>query len=198
MIKAENTPKLTTESLILRKFTYTDLEHFYTIFKDDEVTTFMPWYSLKSLEEAKGFYERKFKSVYENAAGYHYAICLKENNIPIGYIKANIEEPYDFGYGLKKEYWGQNIVVEAGKTLLAKLKENGFPYVTATHDVHNSRSGSVLKKLGFSYKYTYQKWWQPKNILVDFRMFQLNFGDNGHIYKGYWNQYSIHYVEENV
>src|SRR5690554_1438259 len=104
MIKTENTPTLTTEFLTLRKFTYDDLELLYAIFKDDDVTFFMPWYSLKSLEEAKGFFERKFRSVYGRVAGYHYAICLKENNIPIGYIKANISEPYDFGYGIKKEY----------------------------------------------------------------------------------------------
>lgn len=153
---------------------------------------------LKIFRGGKRFFERKFKAVYDSVAGYHYAICLKENNIPIGYVKADIDEPYDFGYGIKKEYWGQNIVVEAGKTLLAKLKENGFPYVTATHDIHNSRSGSVLKKLGFTYKYTYQELWQPKNFLVNFRLFQLNFGQNDHVYKGYWDQYAIRYIEEGL
>ena len=45
------------------------------------MNTFLPWYPLTSLEEAKIFYEEHFSQ----ESGYHYAICLKKDNIPIGY-----------------------------------------------------------------------------------------------------------------
>lgn len=51
-------------------------------------------------------------------------------------------------------------------------------YITATHDVNNPRSGNVMKRLGMLYKYSYIEQWQPKNIPVTFRMYQLNFNKN--------------------
>ena len=33
----------------------------------------------------------------------------------------------DFGYGLRKEFWGQGIVTEASRAVLAQMKEDGVP-----------------------------------------------------------------------
>lgn len=47
------------------------------------------------------------------------------------------------------------------------------------------------------YCYSYEEQWQPKNFLVIFRMYQLNFDENHNfLYKKYWNMYSNHFVEE--
>lgn len=48
-----NTPKLETERLILRKFMERDMEALFVILKDEEVNKFLPWYTLKNLEETK-------------------------------------------------------------------------------------------------------------------------------------------------
>lgn len=50
-----NTPQLETERLILRKFTENDIEALYLILRDKEVNTFLPWFPLQSMEEAKAF-----------------------------------------------------------------------------------------------------------------------------------------------
>ena len=78
------------------------------------------------------------------------------------------------------------------------LKNSGLPYITATHDVNNPRSGAVMKKLGMTYKYSYLEQWQPKNIPVTFRMYQRNFDENAQTYMEYWNKYQEHFVEANV
>lgn len=39
-----NTPALETGRLILRRFTETDLEALYQIYRDEEVNKFLPWY----------------------------------------------------------------------------------------------------------------------------------------------------------
>lgn len=53
-----------------------------------------------------------------------------------------------------------------------------------------------MKAVGMSYKYSYEELWQPKNFLVVFRMYQLNFdGNEERIYKGYWDRYENHFVE---
>ncbi len=35
-----------------------------------------------------------------------------------------------------------------------------------------------MKKLGMKYQYSYKEQWQPKDILVTFRMYQLNLDEH--------------------
>lgn len=192
-----NTPTLETERLILRKFTEDDLDALFLILKDEEVNRFLPWYPMKNLEETQVFYEERYAAEYAKPQGYAYAICLKEDNLPIGYIKVDMEEHHDFGYGLRKEFWHRGIVTEAGRAVVEQVKKDGLPYITATHDRENPRSGNVMKKLGMKYCYSYEEQWQPKDIPVIFRMYQLNFdGNDDRVYQKYWNQYEHHFVEE--
>ena len=191
-----NTPALETERLILRKFTEDDLPALFTIYSDPEVNTYLPWYPLHSLEEAKAFFEARYAAAYAQPAGYRYAICLKSDNVPIGYIHVSAEESHDLGYGLRREFWRQGIVSEAGRAVVEQAKKDGYLYLTATHDVNNPRSGHVMQALGMRYQYSYEELWQPKNFPVVFRMYQLNLdGNDERVYKAYWNRYENHFVE---
>ena len=191
-----NTPTLKTERLILRKFTERDIEALYRILRDKEVNRFLPWYPLQSMEEAETFYQERYAAKYAEPRGYQYAICLKSDDRPIGYIKVDMQEHHDFGYGLRREFWHRGIVTEAGKAVVEQVRADGLPYITATHDVQNPRSGAVMQKLGMTYRYSYIEQWQPKDIRVTFRMYQLNFdGNEQRVYKKYWNQYAEHFVE---
>lgn len=124
------------------------MDALYQIFSDKSVNQFLPWFPLKTPEEAKPFYERQF-------AG---------------------------------KYGHKGIATEAGMAVIARLRKDGIAYITATHDVNNPRSGGVMRRLGMQYQYSYQEQWQPKDILVTFRMYQLNLDGVEHrVYKGYWN-----------
>lgn len=192
-----NTSTLETERLILRKFTVDDMEALFLILKDEEVNKFLPWYPMKDLEVTKRFYEENYAAKYARPQAYAYAICLKKDNYPIGYMNVAIEEPHDFGYGLRKEFWHKGLVSEAGKAVIEQVKKDGLPYITATHDRNNPRSGNVMKACGMNYCYTYEEQWQPKDFPVFFRMYQLNFDENGErVYMKYWNTYENHFVEE--
>lgn len=192
-----NTPTLKTERLILRKFTESDMEALFLILKDEEVNKFLPWYPMKNIEETMKFYEEQYISKYAQPQGYAYAICLKEDNLPIGYIKVDTEEHHDLGYGLRKEFWHRGIVTEAGKDVVGQVKKDGLPYITATHDKNNPRSGNVMKKVGMKYCYSYEEQWQPKNFPVIFRMYQLNFdGNTDFVYRKYWNESENHFIED--
>ncbi|MGG0730209.1 GNAT family N-acetyltransferase [Bacillus paramycoides] len=194
-----NTPTIETERLILRKFTENDIEALFAIYKDEEVNTYLPWFPLKSLEEAEIFFKDKYIEAYQQSTGYKYAICLKVDNIPIGYVNVSIEENHDLGYGLRKEFWHKGIVTEASRAIVEQVKKDSFLYITATHDIKNPRSGGVMKQLGMSYKYSFEEQWQPKDILVTFRMYQLNFdGRNDRVYKEYWNKYAVHFIENDI
>lgn len=52
----------------------------------------------------------------------------------------------DLGYALAKQYWRQGYASEACRAVVAQLREDGLPYITATRDVNNPRSGEVMKK----------------------------------------------------
>ena len=194
-----NTPALETERLILRKFTENDLDALYKIYSDEEVNRFLPWFPLRTMEDAKAFYKEPFESKYRQEHAYHYAICLKRDNYPIGYVHAYTDDSYDFGYGLCKEFWHKGIVTEAGRAVVAQLKKDGIPYITATHDVNNPRSGGVMRQLGMKYQYSYGEQWQPKDFWVIFRMYQLNFdGNDSRVYKKYWDHSKVHFVETDL
>ena len=191
-----NTPRLETERLILRKFTAADLNALYEIYSDAEVNEFLPWFPLKSLGEAKAFYAQRYERAYAGSRSYHYAICLKTNDYPIGYINVSMDDSCDFGYGLRREFWRRGIVTEAGKAVIGQLRKDGITYITATHDINNPRSGAVMKRLGMNYCYSYEEQWMPKNMLVVFRMYQLNLdGSQDRVYKKYWDISSVHFVE---
>lgn len=199
MKKAVNTPTLETPRLILRKFTERDIEALFFILKDEEVNKFLPWYPLKSIDEARKFYEERYAAKYMQPQGYAYAICLKEDNYPIGYIKVDMSDDHDFGYGLREEFWHKGIVTEAGKAVIEQVKRDGLPYITATHDVNNPRSGGVMRNVGMKYQYSYEELCQPKNILVTFRMYQLNLdGNNSRIYRKYWDNSAVHFKESDI
>lgn len=198
-MNSKNTPKLETERLILRKFDEDDMEALFNIFKDEEINVYLPWFPLKSLKEAEKFFYERYVKAYKLDNGYRYAICLKRDNVPIGYVNVSMDDSHDLGYGLRKEFWHKGIVTEASKAVLEQVKKDGLLYVTATHDIKNPRSGGVMKQLGMSYKYSYEEQWQPKDILVTFRMYQLNFdGQDDRVYKKYWDKYRIHFIEKDV
>lgn len=194
-----NTPPLKTERLILRKFTEDDLEALYLIYSDREVNQFLPWFPLQTLEESRTFYREHFENNYAQGSSCNYAICLKADNYPVGYINVCLQSSYDFGYGLRKEFWHRGIITEAGQAVIEQLKKEHIPYITATHDINNPRSGNVMKRLGMRYQYSYEEQWQPKDFPVIFRMYQLNLdGNNNRVYKEYWNNSAVHFVETNI
>ena len=186
-----------TRRLTLRKFSAEDAEPLFPFFADDKTNTFLPWFPLKSMEEAKRFYENRYETKYREENAYNYAVCLKKDNIPIGYINVSMDDSFDFGYGLRKEFWHQGIVTEAGEAVIRRLRMDGIPYITATHDINNPRSGAVMKRLGMKYQYSYEEQWQPKNFPVIFRLYQLNLdGNESRVFDRYWKASTVHFVEK--
>lgn len=186
-----NTPALETERLTLRKFRREDVDALYALYSDREVNRFLPWFPLASREEAERLLEREYQAVYARPRGCRYAVCLKGDGLPVGYVHLEMEAPYDLGYALLRPFWGRGIAAEAARRAAEWALSAGVPYITATHDVNNPRSGGVMRALGMRYQYTYVERWQPKDFPVAFRLYQL--GGTG--YRGYWDRFPQHYIE---
>ena len=107
------------------------------------VNTFLPWYPLKSTAEAQTFYQERLRGPY------CWALCLqyrlRGTDVPRGYIKVSPQAPYDLGYALAQDYGHQGLTTEAGTAILAYVQQAGLPYVTATHDRNNPRSGRCCR-----------------------------------------------------
>ena len=183
-----------TKRLFLRRFHEQDLKALYHLLKDEQVNTFLPWYPVKNIEETLAFYQKHIAN-----EPYFLAICLQNDNQPIGYVHMSMDESHDFGYALCQEYWHKGIVTEASQALIEQLKNDDIPYITATHDRNNPRSGGVMRQIGMKYCYSYVEQWQPKNIPVTFRMYQLNLDEHkDRVYQKYWNLYDNHFIEKDL
>ena len=57
----------------------------------------------------------------------------------------------------------------------------------------------MMANLGMEYRYSYEEQWHPKDMLVVFRMYQLNLdGCADRVYRGYWDNALSHFVEADV
>ncbi len=192
----ENTPTLETQRLILRKFSVSDITDMQALYGDNEVNKFLPWFPMKTKNEVYEYLNKAIFPCYQMDIAYNYAVTMKTNGRVIGYVHINdIGDSNDLGYALNKEFWHQGMAFEACSAVVERFFKAGFQFITATHDINNPSSGAVMKKLGMTYRYSYKEQWQPKNIPVVFRMYQLDFDGIERTYAGYKNKYPF-FVEQ--
>ena len=86
-------------------------------------------------------------------------------------------------------------MTEAARAVVEQARQEGLPYLTATHDRENPGSGGVMRKLGMVHQYSYEEQWQPKDIRVVFRLYQMDLDGQERSYRGYWERYPVHFVE---
>ena len=91
--------RIETDRLILRKFEESDMEAIYSLLSDEEVNTFLPWYPVKDMAEAKSFFKERLRD-----QKYGFAICLKSDDRPIGHVHVEAEDDsHDLGYALHRD-----------------------------------------------------------------------------------------------
>ena len=189
-----NTPRLETERLVLRRFTPADLEPLFRLMADRAVNTFLPWFPLETEAAAAGYLQSHYLDYYRRPVGFRWAVCLRETDRPIGYVHVDDGEAHDLGYALARDAWGHGYATEAAAAAVNCLRSSGVPFITATHDADNPRSGAVMARIGMTYRYSYRELWQPKNRWVTFRMYQMELNGPWPDYPGYWNRWPCHWV----
>lgn len=194
----ENTPTLETKRLILRKFSLGDISDMLMLYGDEEVNTFLPWFPMKTEKEISDYLNNVIFPCYERNIAYNYAVTMKTSGRVIGYVHINdIGGANDIGYALCREFWHQGITFEACSAVIDRLRAADWQFITATHDINNLSSGAVMRKLGMTYRYSYKEQWQPKDIMVTFRMYQLDLDGIERTFNGYKSKYP-YFVEKIV
>ena len=51
----------------------------------------------------------------------------------------------ELGYVLGQEQWGKGYMTEAAAAVVERLRADGLPFLTATHDADNPKSGAVME-----------------------------------------------------
>ena len=148
-----NTPRLETERLVLRRFTPADVEPLFSLMRDREVNTFLPWFPLETEADAARYLEEHYLDYYRRPSGCRYAICLRENDRPIGYLQVDDGESHDLGYALARPSWGRGYMTEASRRVVDYgFEELDIDLISCTCYPWNTASRHVIEKCGFTFE----------------------------------------------
>ena len=146
---------LKTDRLILRPWRESDLSDFYEYASVDGVGQMAGWNPHRNVEESKTILSHFIEGKHVFALEYQGKVIGS-----LGVEKYN-EENYpelapfqgrEIGYVLSKAYWGQGLMPEAVKAVIAWLFEKEkLDFIICGHFDHNSRSRRVIEKCGFRY-----------------------------------------------
>lgn len=147
------TISLTTERLVLRRFTIDDSESVYNNWtSDSEVSKYMRWQHHKNIEETE-LKIHDWANRYNYSNFYQWAITFKDSDEPIGAIGLFVVNESDmcgdFAYSISRKYWGMGVASEALKAVLIFAFETvGFNRIESFHSANNPASGKVMLKAG--------------------------------------------------
>ena len=150
--------RLETERLFFRRWEENDAEILYQEASNPEVGPPAGWQPHKSVEESLEI----IRSVLNGPEAY--AICRKEDGMPIGSIELRLKDKTDLtdkddecelGYWLARPFWGQGIMPEAAAEMLRHAFEDlGMTKVWCGYYDVNTKSQRVQEKCGFTYQWT--------------------------------------------
>jgi RimJ/RimL family protein N-acetyltransferase len=148
---------LETERLIIRQFTFDDLDTLIGLRSDNDVIKYIGSRRMQNPEAI----EKRLAFYIDCYAKYGYGMCAmiwRETGEMIGWCGLQpLEETgeTEVGYGMIKRFWGKGIGYECARAWL----EYGFREAAATRIVavaapENTASWRIMEKLGMTYEKT--------------------------------------------
>ena len=176
-MKHLGTVPLETERLILRRITLDDAQAVFNNWtSDEEVAEYVTWYSHENIDTTKSIINAWIDE-YKSNDTYRWVIVSKDSNEPIGMIDVvgmDYKETAQIGYCLSRSYWGQGIMTEAFKRVIAFLfDEVEVHKIEARHIRENVGSGRVMKKCGLKFEGTFRDNEKVKGELRDMCIYSL-------------------------
>jgi RimJ/RimL family protein N-acetyltransferase len=145
---------LETDRLILREFVLDDLEDFFRMVNDPEITRYTGD-DCQTLEEARTRLEDGPFQDYRKYGYGRWAGIDKTTGKVIGFAGLKYLDDVgevDLGYRLFKEYWGRGLATEASRAVVAYGFDKLQPKrIIGMADMENQASVRVLQKVGFTF-----------------------------------------------
>ena len=164
------------ESLRL-KITKLDSSMYYDIHLnslDEDIRRFVPDEVFETVEDAQEVVDQLIENYDSEDGPFVYAVIRKEDNKNIGYVQlVKIEEGWEIGYHIAKEFTGSGYATEAVNAFLKYLKENkGIKEIYGVALADNLASRRVLEKCGFKLIFEGQGIYQgnPRKIIKTIKM----------------------------
>ena len=156
--------RIETERLLITEFDLSMVESVHKNSLDEDNRRFVPDEVFETIEDARETVEF-LMSVYESGDGpFVYPVLLK-NGTNVGYVQlVPIEEGYEVGYHIGKEYTGKGYATEALKAFLQDIMPTkNLNKVYGICVSENMASVKVLEKCGFQKEYEGMGQYQGEN-----------------------------------
>ena len=163
-------PVLETDRLLLRAFEPEDAEAYHAaIYSDAEVTRYLPGGAPRPIERSRLLMGAFNASWQKNGVG-GLAVVLEASGqvighcglIPIG-VSSEPDPETEVFYAIGKAYWGQGLVTEAARAVLADgFTRAGLERVVAVAAPANGASRRVMEKLGMTYQGLTQRYYDAE------------------------------------
>lgn len=146
-----DTPEITTERLLLRRFRRDDAEDIFRYCSDPEVARMTSWSPHESLADTHRFLDWA-RMMEDEKLGAPWAMVPRESDCIIGAIQLSVVWPHlrgEVGYWLGRPLWGQGLATEATHAVLAYAFDDlELHRVEARCEPENVGSERVMQKVG--------------------------------------------------
>lgn len=173
--------RITTERLILRRFTRRDVDAVYSAVEGSlpQLSEFLPWaHAGYSREDAAG-YIRDSISAWKEGRAFDYAIRLRSHpshhigNISIWHV-SRLGRTGEIGYWVRTDQAGRGIATEATSAMLEKgFMHLGFHKITLRIAQGNRASERIAEKLGFTREGLLREELRINGVWVDHTLYSL-------------------------
>ena len=145
--------RLETERLLIRPALKADLESVYLIHKEPIVNRYIPYQTWLGLSDAQAWYarvERRRKDIAEQ-----FVILNKADETLVGtcivFVHSSDSAPFELGYVLAKNCWGQGIMLEALAEFIPMVAGRlNLQSLVAVIQAENRPSVKLITKLRFN------------------------------------------------
>lgn len=146
---------LTTDRLTLRPWRESDLNDFYEYARVDGVGQMAGWNPHRNMEESRrilsNFIQGKHVFALEHQGKVIGSLGVEEYNEE-NYPELAAFQGREIGYVLSKDYWGQGLMPEAVRAVIAYLFDTiDLDFLLVGHFDRNNQSRRVIEKCGFRY-----------------------------------------------
>lgn len=150
-----STTIIKTQRLILRPWEEKDLDDLYEYASIDGVGQMAGWLPHESKDASKRILDSFMQGKKTFAIEFESKVIGSlgvERYKETAYPELDTLQGRELGYVLSKDYWGQGLMPEAVKSVIAYLfEEEKLDFIIISHFIWNNRSRRVIEKCGLRY-----------------------------------------------